>query len=218
MVEPIDGHASNLPHHRPPEYKAVSDTILQGQPLTAERVAQELGQGALWGGYLFNQQRLPLENRMSPLVGEFGGADEAAFQVCFLNWVKAQKLDAVIVTFNQAVRWLEAAGKRVPGDIAVAHMGLGPDVPEWSGVSFQDAEIGGAAIDLLTAHIMRNEYGLPRHPKLMRIAGEWHDGETTTRPKGQLRAFLPASQSHSMEWFESEFWSGARVAADTGNQ
>jgi LacI family transcriptional regulator len=172
-----------------------------------------LSQGALWGGYCLNQQRMAVEDRLEPLVGQDFGGDESVFRGRFLAWVEREKPDAIVVSFNHALGWLQEAGWRVPEDIALAHMGLGSDVAGWSGVSFSDAEIGSAAVDLLTAHILRNDYGIPERPKHMRLSGHWHDGATTLRPKGKLKAFLPESQSHPMGWFQREFWDRNRGKA-----
>ncbi len=166
-----------------------------------------LSQGTLWGSYLFNQQRLAKKDRLQPMLGFMSGdRPEAESKARFLQWVEKEKPDAVLVSFNQALGWLREAGKDVPGELALVHMGLGPDVAGWSGVSFSAEQIGAAAVDLVTAHILRNEVGTPSHPKLMRINGCWVDGSTTRKPAGKIRAFLPESQSHPVEWFEQEFW------------
>lgn len=39
-----------------------------------------------------------------------------------------------------------------------------------------------AAVDLVTAHLSRNERGLPDFSKNLRIEGEWIQGETVRQP------------------------------------
>lgn len=38
--------------------------------------------------------------------------------------------------------------------------------------------IGSTTIELLVAQMHRNEYGLPRRPRLTLINGEWREGST----------------------------------------
>jgi LacI family transcriptional regulator len=167
-----------------------------------------MSQGAQWGSFLFNQARIPVEQHVPALVGIMSSAeDELAARDAFLRWLERHRPDAILVTFNQVGAWLADAGIRVPDEVAVAHLGLSQDVQGWSGMDYSSAEIGSAAVDLLTSHIMRNEYGIPESPKLMHITGKWVDGRTTSKPEGSIRAELPASESHPYDWFEHEFWS-----------
>ncbi|MEX0325289.1 MAG: LacI family DNA-binding transcriptional regulator [Puniceicoccaceae bacterium] len=96
----------------------------------------------------------------------------------FLEWIRKEQPDVVLTTFYQALHWLRDAGYNVPGDIGIAHLGLTDDTRNWSGVDYRAEAIGSAAVDLLTAHIVRNEFGIPAIPKRMRIPGIWRDGET----------------------------------------
>jgi DNA-binding LacI/PurR family transcriptional regulator len=166
-----------------------------------------LNQGSHWGAYLFNQQRLMPEQRLQPLLGFIaGGTGMDASRDAFMRWLEKEKPDVVLTTFRQVSEWLEAAGIDIPGEVALVHMSLNDDVADWSGVSAAGSQVGAAAIDLLTAHILRNEYGIPTSAKMMKLSGEWVDGRTTIRPEGELEAHLPASQTHSGEWFESELF------------
>jgi len=129
----------------------------------------------------------------------------AASRRNFLDWVEAEKPDAVIVTFYQAGEWLRGAGIRVPQDIGLAHLGLTPDVEGWSGIDQDPAEIGAAAVEMLVGNILHNEYGVPGRPRILRLPGSWVQGKTT-RPVPKRVPALPQSHTHSHEWFEKWFW------------
>lgn len=47
-----------------------------------------------------------------------------------------------------------------------------------AGVNQHAKVIGAAAVDLVNGQLQRNEFGIPAHPKLVLIKGEWVDGET----------------------------------------
>ncbi len=162
-------------------------------------------QGALWGSFLFNQRRVEAKKRV-PFLGGLRPESERA-QQRFERWLREAKPDVVISSFHQAGEWIAAAGMKTPDDIGLAHLGLSPDVAGWSGVDFEPTAIGAASIDLLASHIIRNEYGVPKIPKLMRIPGRWVNGSTTRAPAPGESDTLPASHNHSHEWFEKNFWS-----------
>lgn len=143
-----------------------------------------LDQGTMYGSYRFNQLRLPESQRLEPLLGvrvsEHHRASEAVHREAFLRWLDREEPDVVLVSFWQAMDWLESAGIEVPNELGLAHMGLlSPREAGWSGVAFNDAAIGAAGVDLLTAHLQRNDYGLPRQPKMLRLPGIWQNGRTT---------------------------------------
>jgi len=163
-----------------------------------------LDQGAVCGAYRFHQLRLPEAQHLEPLLGvqvsDVNRRHEAVHREVFLRWLDRTRPDAILVTFWQAMDWLEHAGIQVPDELGLAHLGLSPREAGWSGVAFNDAAIGAAGVDLLTAHIQRNQYGFPHHPQMLRLAGVWQNG-WTTRPAPLADSEHPASLCHSMEWY-----------------
>lgn len=93
-------------------------------------------------------------------------------------WIRAQKVEAVVSTNHHLVRWLAAAGLRVPEDIGFAHLDWSPQKGAMAGVDQCSAHIGGAAVDLLIEQLNNNELGVPSRPKTVMIDGVWHDGPT----------------------------------------
>lgn len=95
-----------------------------------------------------------------------------------VKWLLKHRPDAVICSHGGMKSHVEAAGFRVPQDVRVAHLNLAADVEGWSGVDRRLGQIGSAAIDILTAHLFRNETGPPPFPKQMLIPGVWVEGGT----------------------------------------
>jgi len=165
-------------------------------------------QGQAMGGYLFHQHRVPTENRIPPLIGLDVGNEADACRKEVLKWVYRYQPDVVITGFCYFKDWLVEAGLDVPGDLGVTHYSLADDTPGWSGVDPEPEKIGAAAVDLLTAHILRNEYGTPRQPKRMRFGGKWVEGTTTRilREMSVPQDVEPPGYSHSLEWYYHEFF------------
>ena len=167
-----------------------------------------VSQAMHWGSYLWNQHRL--EARLRVISGlPLRPETVAASRRKFLDWVEAEKPDAVIVTFYQAGAWLREAGIRAPQDIGLAHLALTPDVEGWSGIDQNPAEIGAAAVEMLVGNILHNEYGVPERPRILRLPGSWVQGKTT-RPMPKRAPALPQSHTHSHEWFGKWFWKNGR--------
>lgn len=163
-------------------------------------------QGQALGSYLFNQQRLSPENRLPPLSNIYRDeADEVRSQKLFLQWIERHRPDVILVPFRNAHNWLTEAGIRVPQDVGIAHLSLTEDVADWSGMDVCADQVGSAAIDLLSAHLIRNEYGPPAEPKRMYITGRWRWGKTTRHPKEDAVAPPSPTQNYSMIWFDEEF-------------
>ena len=164
-----------------------------------------INQGTLWGAFLFNQQRIPKAQRVPPLTGLHVGKTHTQAESLFRTWFRKEKPDAILGTFAHTRAWLTQE-TRVPGDTGLAHLTLADDTPGWSGIDVMPRQIGSAAVDLLAAHIHRNEYGAPEIPKLMRIPGIWRDGDSTRPPERSPDPEMdPPSHNHSFAWFEQNF-------------
>ncbi len=173
------------------------------------RFGAALTQGAAWGAYLFHQQRLTTKNRLPPLAGLGVGRDEPVAHKRFTEWIERYRPDCMVTGFMHARGWLEDMGLSVPGDIGVVHYQMADDTPGWSGIDPFPEAMGAAAVDLLTAHIQRNEYGTPALAKHMKFAGRWVEGQTTRRVRDlpTPEDLDPASHSHTVEWFMREIHS-----------
>ena len=97
----------------------------------------------------------------------------------FANWVRTHQPDVILTTTFQVKGWLKQMGLRVPEDIGLAHLSLGDSEPGWSGIDPRMGDIMAAAVDLLSAHLVRNERGRPSSSKEVLIKGAWQQGNTT---------------------------------------
>lgn len=125
-------------------------------------------------GYFTHQQRTRAADRV-PLL-EPKTLDEATF----LKWLDRHRPDAVIGTDLRILTWLRNHGVQVPRDVGFAILVRKPS-DKVAGVDNNSRAIGAAAIDLIASQLQRNEYGIPKVPKVVHIRGEWVDGPTVRR-------------------------------------
>lgn len=145
-----------------------------------------------WFGafYSFLQDRAGID--FIPPLREGSDPDDIA------AWYKANQPDVIIVTEDWLVELFARATRlRVPEDVSA--VSVSTDFGTLSGVHQGADVIGSAAADILTAHIIRNERGIPANPKTMMIEGTWIDRGTAppVRPpkqsaKGRSRRRVPA--------------------------
>lgn len=94
------------------------------------------------------------------------------------TYLKKFRPDVLIVNTNTALNRLNQFGLRVPEDIAVIHLNLASDVPNWTGIDQGHREVGYASVDSLVAQLQRHELGISRISKQIFIPGQWQDGFT----------------------------------------
>ncbi|EIQ01955.1 transcriptional regulator [Opitutaceae bacterium TAV1] len=111
-----------------------------------------------------------------------------------IAWYRREKPDAIICSDHLALDWLRDAGIRIPDDgrdsrpggkrngrrdgVAFAHIDLDPGWKGIAGIDQCNDQVGAAAMDLLISLLNANRYGLPAHPRTVKLQGEWHDGAT----------------------------------------
>ncbi|RRJ95966.1 LacI family transcriptional regulator [Opitutaceae bacterium TAV4] len=138
------------------------------QPHEVEAVDQN------WlSGVLVMNQRLPARRRISLFVGQ----QNAATLPAFARWLEKHKPDALVTLTGWEETWLRRLGLRTPSDIGHACVNR-PGKTRVAGIEEDHAMIGSTTIELLVAQMHRNEYGLPRRPRLTLINGEWREGST----------------------------------------
>ncbi len=94
------------------------------------------------------------------------------------DWAMKHRPDAVICGHSRIRSALTEAGLKIPTDTRLVHLNLAPDVPDWSGIDRRMPLLGSAAVDMVTAHLVRNERGVPPYAKEMMIEGVWVEGKT----------------------------------------
>lgn len=119
---------------------------------------------------------VPSARRVKPFL-----SDQFSKKVpdAFALWIGKSRPDVVIATNHEVGGWLNQLGLKIPGDIGLMHLNLGPQEHGWSGIDQRDELIGASAVDMISAHMQRNERGIPPYQKRMSIPGCWVDGATT---------------------------------------
>lgn len=110
--------------------------------------------------------------RCAPLPAMVWQGGDAEIETSFLRWYRKYKPDALVLpnpSIHAAVTKLVASTGSPPPPCFASAL-HGPGLP---GVDQQPREIGRAAIDMLTAHMQRNEKGWPEITKHMLIPGRW---------------------------------------------
>lgn len=101
----------------------------------------------------------------------------------FLPWFRRERPDVVLSHAPPVpilIDWIAREGLRVPDDCGVADLDINLDVDrDCSGIRQNYAQVAAAAVDLVVSQIQQNERGLPAHPKIVLVEGEWVDGHTT---------------------------------------
>ncbi len=100
-----------------------------------------------------------------------------------LSWIRKHRPDVLISqspTVPTVADWLQGSGLAVPAACGIADLDLDPGTDGGgSGIRQNYEQVAAAAVDLVVEQILANERGLPSHPKVVLVAGEWVDGTTT---------------------------------------
>jgi DNA-binding LacI/PurR family transcriptional regulator len=137
--------------HVPP---AVEDPIRYGASLAAQRL-------------LPAKERLPL------------WTDELHNRESFLRWMKEVRPDVVIGFGHILQTWLIEAGVRVPQEVAISSVLVGPtDTRRLSGSSAMVPQLGAAGVDLLISSMHHNEWGRPERAHRLVLPVDWVEGAT----------------------------------------
>lgn len=140
----------------------------------------EHAESAMLSSMLLDQYRAGSPCTVPPLASKEWGPE------VFLSWHRREKPDAIICTDHLALKWLREAGIGVPGarrggrfnGVAFAHVDLDPGWKGVAGIDQCNDQVGAAAMDLLISLLNANRYGLPAHPRTVKLQGEWRDGDT----------------------------------------
>lgn len=99
-----------------------------------------------------------------------------------LAWVEDQQLDCLISQDSNCYLTLKEARFNIPEKTGYAALswqdGWHDELQHISGMYHDPYELGQVAVDLLTAHMQRNEQGLPQIPKTLTIDPVWREAET----------------------------------------
>ncbi len=136
--------------------------------LAISHYADQESDYAYSSGFLRGQFDVPAKGRV-PILFSSEISDVMA-------WAKKHRPDAVICGHSDVPEAVKSAGFKVPEEVIVAHMNLAADVAGLPGIDRRMGLLGSAAVDMLTAHLIRNEAGVPPYAKAMSIEGVWVAG------------------------------------------
>ena len=131
--------------------------------------------GNLWtAGYLVESQNMSERDRIPPL--EVSNCSEPGQIV---DLVRHHRLDAVVSYVAVHLEMLRAGGLRVPEDISYASLNVDYSEPhEVAGMRQSYAQVGAAAVNLVTKLYESNTRGFPELPSIQYIESVWTDGPT----------------------------------------
>lgn len=95
-----------------------------------------------------------------------------------LEWYHHEKPDVILSSDHLALDWLRDGGVRVPREVGFAHMDVDPSWKGIAGVDQCNEEVGAATMDLLISLLNGNRFGLPKHPRTVKLQGSWVAGAT----------------------------------------
>jgi len=133
--------------------------------------------GYAWlGGYLAGRLTFggaPLEPLFTPAQPDLAGVR---------RWLRRERPDVVLGFGPRQAAALEAAGCRIPRDIAFAALDVQQarlaGRADMSGIDQNLPLIGATAVDILAGRLYHNEHGLPPRPVLSMVEGFWVAGKT----------------------------------------
>lgn len=108
----------------------------------------------------------------------------------FARWVRRERPEIVLGT-SEALEWLRATGLRIPAEISFAGFGISSEIDRCSGMDRRNAHQAIALVDLLVAHLHRNDMGVPAFAKSVMIDSEWVDGGTLKAMSRRIRPKTP---------------------------
>lgn len=138
------------------------------------RPHRERFHGRWEAGILAAQLLVPGLTPVAPLLLE-AWDDNAALTA----WLRRARPDVVVTSGAESLLpQLRAVGRRIPGDLGLAALGVSSPGGPISGIYQNGALIGATAIDSLIGLLERNERGLPAQGMTLMVEGVWNPGRT----------------------------------------
>jgi LacI family transcriptional regulator len=143
--------------------------------LVLDPVIDALIEHRFTAGYRTGQQELPL----SKLVPTFDIPTSPKSEPDgFRAWLKKYRPDVVFTLYNRVVRWIDAAGLKVPEDVGVIQLEWRDSRPSIAGMNQHNFAVGEAAVDMVVSQIHNNETGVNEFPRATLIGATWVAGES----------------------------------------
>jgi LacI family transcriptional regulator len=127
------------------------------------------------GGLLIEQESLPAESRIPPLLFPHH-ADAKLVSGLIGRWARQHKLDAILCNWTNLLSLLRHAGLRVPRDVGCACLCLDQPSRQLAGIMPDMRLVGAKAVSVLAAQLRSGQRGVPAHPPISYVQGTWYDG------------------------------------------
>ena len=124
---------------------------------------------------LFAQQSITEDNRIPIFQAKIH--ETAKLQ----DWVETHQPDVILSQTPKWYQYLIESGYRIPEDFGYIHLGLSSRTDQFAGIDPNWEEMGRIAADQIIDQLNRNEVGVPEHPLVTLVQGDWIDGETLPR-------------------------------------
>ena len=69
----------------------------------------------------------------------------------------------------------------MPADVGLVHLDWSQEVAPLAGLDSDPETVGEAATDLLVGQLQVNEFGIPKHEKIVAVRGHWVPGTSVRR-------------------------------------
>ena len=126
--------------------------------------------------YLLHQNDTPADQRVPALITRSTQEEEG-----FQQWLHAYRPDAILFSDQPIPQWVEARKLGVPRDVGLVHLDWSKDVAPLAGLDSDPESVGAAATDLLVGQLQANEFGIPKHEKIVAVRGHWAAGSSVRR-------------------------------------
>ena len=126
--------------------------------------------------FLLHQNDTPADQRVPALITRTDQEERG-----FVQWLHANRPDALLFSDQPIPKWVEAQKLRVPRDLGLVHLDWSQDVAPLAGLDSDPETVGEAATDLLVGQLQANEYGIPKHEKIVAVRGHWVAGSSVRR-------------------------------------
>ncbi len=136
-------------------------------------IAFELNGNQWLAGYLNRQHYLHKAHR----IPVFEGSVHTCAVEKFRRWYERWKPEVILCLVGEELQWFQEMGLSVqdgPGLVCLNR----PLGEKFAGVEENNFLVGALMCDIVINHIIHNERGLPEFPRMTRIKGIWHEGET----------------------------------------
>ena len=97
------------------------------------------------------------------------------------RWLDRQSPDFVMGDTPHIAELIRRTGRTLPDDIGFGALNRLPEETHVAGIDQNHALAGQTAADFIINKIQANDYGIPQHPRIVLIQGEWREGPTAIK-------------------------------------